>query len=306
MRPLQYISQALVAEKHDRSHCHAALLAGRAVVRVAGADAAKLLQGLITNDIDKARDGTAIHAGLLTPQGKILFDFFVVPFEDGFLLEVAAGQAADLVKRLGFYKLRANVEIKEEPSFAVGAAWGGRPHAPPDSILYADPRFAELGSRLLLPAPASLSVLGCERASEADYHAMRIGLGVPEGGQDYAYGDAFPHEALFDQLNGVDFRKGCFVGQEVVSRMEHRGTARKRVVPVEGAGRLPPAGTSIEAGAIALGTLGSVSGSHGLALMRLDRAEEALAAGGQLRAGDVTVTLNRPRFASFPIPSRSA
>ena len=192
MRPLQYISQALVAEKHDRSHCHAALLAGRAVVRVAGADAAKLLQGLITNDIDKARDGTAIHAGLLTPQGKILFDFFVVPFEDGFLLEVAAGQAADLVKRLGFYKLRANVEIKEEPSFAVGAAWGGRPHAPPDSILYADPRFAELGSRLLLPAPASLAVLGCERVSEADYHAMRIGLGVPEGGRTMLTAMPFP------------------------------------------------------------------------------------------------------------------
>jgi tRNA-modifying protein YgfZ len=306
MRPLEYISQALVAEKQNWSHCHAALLAGRAVVRVADADAAKLLQGLITNDIDKARDGTTIHAGLLTPQGKILFDFFVVPFEDGFLLEVAAGQAADLVKRLGFYKLRANVEIKEEPSFAVAALWGRCPHAPPDSILYPDPRLAELGSRLLLPAPASLAALGYEKTSEADYHAMRIGLGVPEGGQDYAYGDAFPHEALFDQLNGVDFRKGCFVGQEVVSRMEHRGTARKRVVSVEGAGRLPPPGTRIETGVIALGTLGSVSGSHGLALVRLDRADEALSAGGQLRAGDVAVTLKPPRFASFPIPSRSA
>jgi len=289
----------LVAEKYDRSHCHAAPLAGRSVVRVAGADAAKLLQGLITNDIDKARDGTAIHAGLLTPQGKILFDFFVVPVADGFLLDVAARQAAELAKRLGFYKLRAQVEIKEEPTFAVVAAWGRRPAVTPGAILYADPRLAGLGFRMLVPAPASLAALGCAQSSEADYHALRIGLGVPEGGQDYAFGDAFPHEALFDQLNGVDFRKGCFVGQEVVSRMEHRGTARTRVVPVEGTSPLPPAGTGIEAGAITLGTLGSVSGTRGLALMRLDRAEEALAAGTQLRAGDVTLTLHRPAWARF-------
>ncbi len=293
----------MVAEKPERSHCHAALLADRAVVRVAGADAGKFLQGLITNDMDRAHDGAAIHAGLLTPQGKILFDFFVVPFEDGFLLEVAAGQAADLKKRLGFYKLRAQVEIEAEPSFAVVAVWGERPRAAAGAILYADPRLAELGSRMLLPAPASLAMLGCAQASEADYHALRIGLGVPEGGWDYAYGDAFPHEALLDQLNGVDFRKGCFVGQEVVSRMEHRGTARKRVVPVEGMSPLPPRGTSIAAGAVAVGTLGSVSGSHGLALMRLDRAEEAFSAGIPLRAGGVRITLNRPSFARFAIPS---
>jgi folate-binding protein YgfZ len=299
------MSQTLVAEIRDRSHCHAALLADRAVVRVAGADAGKLLQGLITNDIDKTRGGLAIHAGLLTPQGKILFDFFVVPFEGGFLLEVAAGQAADLVKRLGFYRLRADVEIGQEPSFAVAAVWGGPPHTPEGAILYADPRLAELGSRLLLPGPSPLAALGCAQASAADYHAWRIRLGVPEGGLDYAYGDGFPHEALFDQLGGVDFRKGCFVGQEVVSRMEHRGTVRKRVVPVEGTGALPPPGTVIEAGAMALGTLGSVSGPHGLALIRLDRAEEALKAGLALRAGDVTITINRPSWAHFLMASPS-
>jgi folate-binding protein YgfZ len=298
------MSQTLVAEIRDRSHCHAALLADRAVVRVAGGDAGKLLQGLITNDIDKTGGGLAIHAGLLTPQGKILLDFFVVPFE-GFLLEVAAGQAADLVKRLEFYRLRADVEIGLEPSFAVAAAWGGPPHAPQGALLYADPRLAELGSRLLLPTSFSLAALGCEQASAADYHTWRIRLGVPEGGQDYAYGDAFPHEALFDQLDGVDFRKGCFVGQEVVSRMEHRGTARKRVVPIEGAGALPPPGTGIEAGAMVLGTLGSVSGRHGLALIRLDRAEEALKAGVALRAGDVTITINRPSWARFLVASPS-
>lgn len=290
----------MVAEKHAKNHCHAALLADRTALRVRGPDAAKLLQGLITNDIAKARDGTAVHAGLLTPQGKILFDFFVVPSEEGFLLEVAAGQVPDLMKRIVFYKLRAQAEIIEEPSYGVAAVWGERPATlPAGAMLYADPRLAALGYRVLLPAAASLAALGCVEASEAEYHSLRIRLGVPQGGLDYAYGDAFPHEALFDQLHGVDFKKGCYVGQEVVSRMEHRGTARKRVVPVEGTAALPSPGTSIEAGATPLGNLGSVSGSHGLALMRLDRAEEALKAGIPLRAGEVMVTLDRPAWARF-------
>ena len=146
----------------------------------------------------------------------------------------------------------------------------------------------ELGLRILLPANADISGLGCALASEDEYHARRIALGVPEGGRDYTFGDAFPHEAMFDQLNGVDFKKGCFVGQEVVSRMEHRGTARKRIVGVEGEGPLPPSGTEIVAGSMPIGTLGSVAGSSGLALLRLDRAEEAKAAGVPLRAGEVT------------------
>ena len=136
---------------------------------------------------------------------------------------------------------------------------------PTGTIVYADPRLPELGFRLLVPKGTSAADLGCEPSGEADYHALRIGLGVPEGGRDYAFGDAFPHEALFDQLNGVDFAKGCYVGQEVVSRMEHRGTARKRIVPVEGVSALPAPGTSIEAAGVPIGTLGSVSGAAGLA-----------------------------------------
>ena len=131
---------------------------------------------------------------------------------------------------------------------------------------------------------------------------MRIRLGVPEGGRDYDFGDTFPHEALFDQLNGVDFTKGCYVGQEVVSRMQHRGTARKRIVPVEGEAPLPASGTSIEAGGVPIGALGSVSGASGLALIRLDRAEEALARGKTLTAGGVKIALRRPSFARFAVP----
>ena len=282
-------------------HCRASLLSDRSVLRVAGADAHKLLQGVITNDLDKAQDGAAIHAGLLSPQGKILFDFFLVADGDGYLIDVAKAEAAPLLKRLGFYRLRAEVEMQEEPSMHVAAAWGGEPTLPTGAIAYVDPRLPELGLRVLLPANEPVAGLGCAEATEADYHASRIKLGVPEGGRDYSFGEAFPHDALFDQLNGVDFTKGCFVGQEVVSRMEHRGTARKRVVPVEGDGPLKT-GVSVEGGGLPVGPIGSVDGTSGLALLRLDRIKEAFGRDAPLMAGNVKITVRRPEFAQFEIP----
>jgi len=290
------------------SHCDAAILPDRGAVRIGGADARKFLQGLITNDMEKARDRAAIHAGLLSPQGKILFEFFVVPAGDSFLLEGLRSMAADLSKRLGFYKLRADITLTDEPAIQVAAAWGDDIIAAVEgAIVYPDPRLAQLGYRALLPAGVGIGVaLGCTETSAEAYHAMRIGLGVPEGGRDFAYGDAFPHEALFDQLNGVDFAKGCYVGQEVVSRMEHRGTARKRIVPVSGDDPLPPAGSEIMAGSVPIGTLGSVNGRDGLALLRLDRAGEALTAGKPLTAGGVPIRLRRPAFARFDMPVEAA
>ena len=284
-------------------HCQAALLEDRGVLRLAGADSHKFLQGLVTSNVDKVQEGAGIHAGLLTPQGKILFDFFVVEDEGALLIDIAREKAAELAKRLGFYKLRAAVEIAKEPTLAVAAVWGGCPHLPDGAIAYPDPRLPELGVRVILPAGTSVSDLGCVTPSVGEYHALRIGLGVPEGGRDYAFGEAFPHEALFDQLGGVDFAKGCFIGQEVVSRMEHRGTARRRIVPVEGDSPLPASGTSVEAGGIPIGTLGSVSGSKGLAMLRLDRAEEALARGAALTADGIPLTLRRPVFARFAVPT---
>ena len=287
-------------------HCQAALLADRAVLRVTGADARKFLQGMLTNDVGKLADGQAMYAGLLAPQGKILFELFVVAAREDLLIDVAKDRLAELIKRLVFYRLRSKVEMKEEPDLAVAAVWGASPRLPDGAIAYPDPRLATLGLRVLLPGSASFSELGCARAAEADYHAMRIRLGVPEGGRDYRFGDTFPHEALFDQLNGVDFKKGCYVGQELVSRMEHRGLARKRVVPVEGKAELPPSGTEVTAGGVPIGTLGSSSGTSGLALIRLDRAEEALAKGSELKAGEVKITLRQPEFARFLVPALSA
>jgi hypothetical protein len=284
------------------SHCHASLLPSRAVLWIGGADARNFLQGLITNDIGKAQEARAVHAGLLSPQGKILFDFFIVADGNRFLVDVSREKAEELAKRLAFYRLRAAVEIGEDRSREVAASWGGMPSPAGRAIVYPDPRLPTLGYRILLPEGMSLAELGCEPAKEQDYHAFRIGQGVPEGGRDYEFGDLFPHEALFDQLNGVDFAKGCFVGQEVVARMEHRGTARKRIVPVEGGAALPAPGTSIDAAGVPIGTLGSVSGSSGLGLIRLDRVEEALARGETLAAGEVGIALRRPAFASFAVP----
>lgn len=283
------------------SHCQATLLSDRGVLRVIGADAHKFLQGVITNNLDKTNDGAAIHTGLLSPQGKILFDFFVMADGDGFLIDGPKGVLTELAKRLGFYRLRAQVDIAEEPRYRVAAVWGGTPSLPDGAVAFADPRLAELGLRVLLPEGTAGAGLSCAETGEDAYHARRIALGVPEGGRDYVFGDTFPHEALFDQLHGVDFKKGCFVGQEVVSRMEHRGSTRKRVVPVEGDAPLK-SGEEIKAGDLPLGTIGSVNGVHGLALLRLDRAEDATAKGKTLKAGDVTLALHRPAFAAFEVP----
>ena len=290
----------------DRQHCQATALADRGVLRVAGPDAHKFLQGVLTNDLDKLDQGSAIHAGLLSPQGKVLFDFFVIRQANGpdgscFFVEAPKACLAALAKRLSFYRLRARVEIVETPDFTVAAVWEGVPQTLKGGIAFADPRLPELGWRVLLPEGASVDDLACSEPGENSYHARRIVLGVPEGGRDYPFGDTFPHEALFDQLNGVDFKKGCFVGQEVVSRMEHRGSTRKRVVPVEGDAPLRT-GTEVTAGELPVGTIGTVDGKFGLALLRLDRAEAALSKGTPLRAGDVTLALRRPAFATFDVP----
>ncbi|MGE5267671.1 MAG: YgfZ/GcvT domain-containing protein [Deltaproteobacteria bacterium] len=277
------------------------LLADRGVVSVEGAQARPFLQGLVTNDIGKLDRDAAIHAGLLSPQGKILFDFFIVKSADGVLLDVARDRAGDLVKRLTLYKLRAAVTIQDvSDRFRVYAVFGSGPMPGGDilneGITYSDPRLAALGWRAIVAADRSIAA----DANIDAYDAHRIALGVPEGGRDYAFGDAFPHEALFDQLNGVSFSKGCYVGQEVVSRMEHRGTARKRVVYVETLdGTALHGDEPVQAGDVEIGRVGSVSGSRGLALIRLDRVEEFAAKGIEATAGGAALGIKIPPRAQF-------
>jgi folate-binding protein YgfZ len=282
-------------------------LPDRGVVRVAGEDARSFLEGIVTSTVASLTPGTARWAALLTPQGKILVDFLVlaVPEDEGggYLLDVPRALAEDLVKRLSFYKLRAKVTITDESeALAVAALWGDETEAP--GRTYDDPRLAALGRRAIGPR-AEIEALG--QAPLADYHAMRIAAGVPEGGKDFTYGEAFPHEVLMDQLGGVSFNKGCYIGQEVVSRMQHRGTARTRIVPVVFTdGFVPEDGATVVAGERTLGHVGSCARGRGLAMLRLDRVADALAAGLTLTAGGLALTLEKPSFATFAFPGEAA
>jgi hypothetical protein len=267
-----------------------ALLADRGVISVEGPDAGKFLQGLVTNDVAKLQSEPAMHTGLLSPQGKILFEFFVVKKGDKFLIDVARDRVADLIKRLTLYKLRAAVTFVDiSKDVSVYADFGDEP-ALDRGIVYRDPRQSELGNRVIIKDSVEIAATVDAQA----YHARRVALAVPEGGRDYTFGDAFPHEARFDELGGVSFSKGCFVGQEVVSRMEHRGTARKRVVPVSLRGGTLAEGASIQAGGVEIGRIGTVADQRALALLRLDRADEFAAKGVPLMAGDATITVDLP------------
>jgi folate-binding protein YgfZ len=278
-----------------------ALLPDCTVVAVSGPDALPFLQGILTCNVETLPEGEARLGALLTPQGKIQFDFLVSRSDEGFRLDVAAERVADLVKRLGLYRLRAKVTVAADPTLGVAAAWDGAETAA-ETVRVRDGRLPALGERLYF-AEGAFSA----DATEDAYHAHRIGLGVPEGGRDFTFGDAFPHEALMDQLGGVDFKKGCYVGQEVVSRMQHRGTARTRILPiVYRDGPAPEPGTEVIAGARSLGVTGSAAGDRGLATIRLDRLGDALAIGEPVRAGGTIAAVAKPDFARFAFPTDTA
>ena len=288
----------------------AALLHDRSVVKVAGDDARKFLTGLITNDTGKVDPVHAAFAALLTPQGKIIADFIVAEAQaadgGGFFLDCPRVLAPTLVQRLNFYKLRARVLIEDlSEILAVMAIWDGSPGNGRYGLCYGDPRLPELGSRCMLPphrVPEATASLGAEPCDASGYEVHRIALAIPRGGLDFIYGDAFPHETDMDQLGGIDFAKGCFVGQEVVSRIEHRGTARTRVVAVRFDHFAPEAGTPVSAGQKQVGTLGSSAQGCGLAMLRLDRVTDALAAGEQLTAGGIELHAVKPAWARFAFP----
>jgi folate-binding protein YgfZ len=283
----------------------AAYLADRGVLKIAGDSAREFLNGLLTSDIGALTAGAARFAGLLTPQGKLIVDCIVVETDQGgFLLDCPRALASTLATRLNFYRLRAKVTIEDlSATLGILVAWDGDGQTSL-GLAYRDPRLDGLGIRIILPpelAPATAAELNATLVDAGDYEVHRIALGVPRGGVDFSYGDAFPHETDMDQLGGVDFNKGCYVGQEVVSRMEHRGTARTRIVPVTYEVAAPEPGTAIMAGDKAVGTMGSAAAGHGLAMLRLDRVAEA--AGKPLTAGGIDLTVRRPDWARFDIPS---
>jgi folate-binding protein YgfZ len=279
----------------------AAFLVDRGVVKVSGVDARDFLNGLVTTDVAPLRPGLGRFGALLTPQGKIVVDFMITEAPSGhgggFLIDCPRALAQGLSDKLGFYKLRAKVAVENlSDSLGVLAAWDGDPAITPD-LAFADPRNAALGWRIVVPAEFAQKVadlIGADLVDASAYEAHRIASGVPRGGLDFMYGDAFPHETNMDRLHGVDFDKGCYVGQEVVSRMQHRGTARTRTVRVILEGPSPEPGTAILAGDKPVGTIGSTAGRNGLALIRIDRAADALQAGTPLTSGGLAIRLAEP------------
>lgn len=289
-----------------------AQLSDRGIVSVTGSDARKLLQGLITNDMERLTAvGEAIHAALLTPQGKILFAFFVVQAADGFLLETNAASAKDLVKRLSMYRLRADVTISDRSAdYRAFALWGGEAHAGHDAkiLSFPDPREARLGYRLIVEANDAEDLparVGAATASPAAYTAHRITLGIPEADADYPLTDTYPHEADFDLFDGVSFKKGCFVGQEVVARMQNKTVVRKRVVKVKGTAPLT-SGAEITIGDdIKIGRIGSVDRNEALALLRLDRVVEAMEKNVPVQAGGTRITVDDAPLERFRSAART-
>jgi folate-binding protein YgfZ len=273
---------------------YASILDDRAIIALSGPDARDFLQGLVTADMAACSNQCAVYAALLTPQGKILFDFFIAPeTENRFLIDCEAARAADLGKRLSLYRLRAKVEIAPQPQLAVAAVWeddGSTPLTPVGAIIFADPRLPALGVRMI--AVRDVLARATSTFARGDYPGHRLGLGVPDSA-DLPPDSVFALDAGLEELNGVSFKKGCYVGQEVTARMKHRATARRRFVVVESADGLPPTGTPVLSEGREIGTLASGEANRALALVRLDRLAEAEAAQAPITAAGRTLVLRK-------------
>ena len=292
----------------------AVVLSDRTIVAISGPDRVKFLQGLTTNDIRRLAPDQALYAGFLTGQGKLLCDAFVLQDGDRILIDIAASLAEDFVKRLSAFKLRAAVQIgATAPALAVAALWGtgatarlglgsaegqaGNSALAETQYAFVDPRIAALGARLVysadFPIKAELARIGFASVTPADYAAHRLALGIADTAE-IAGEVCYPLEANFEMLHGVDFKKGCYIGQELTARMKLKVGLRKRILPVSGSATLPEAGTPVMADGIALGPLLAASGRRGLALLRLDRL--AGAKEDAIRAQDVRLTIHWPNW----------
>ncbi|MGD9536492.1 MAG: folate-binding protein YgfZ [Alphaproteobacteria bacterium] len=262
----------------------------RGLITVAGPEARPFLQGLISNDIEKAQAHRAIYAALLTAQGKFLHDFLIAVIGGDIVLDCERARLGDLGRRLAGYKLRAKVSLADASDDHVVAALLGPVSAeaagvPPEpgaaisfggGIAFRDPRHAGLGARAILPAAtgfAPLDAAGFVRAPIEAYERLRLTLGIPDGSRDIAVEKATLLESNFEALNGVDFSKGCYVGQELTARTKYRGLVKRRLMRVRVEGALPPAGTPLTLDGKEAGEMRSGLGEEGLALLRLDRLE---------------------------------
>ena len=267
-----------------------ALLPGRGVVEVTGEDRTAFLQGLVSNDVTAARPGQAVFAALLTPQGKWLADFFLFAEAERLLLDCARDQAGLLVTTLSRFRLRAKVAMRDaSDGFAVHVGWGDAP-MPAGAVAAPDPRLAEAGWRALAPAPLAAD------ADEAAYDLHRLSLGLPDGARDMEAQKSVLLEGGFDELSGVSWTKGCYMGQELTARTKYRGLLKKRLFPVAVAGKLPAPGTAVTLGGAEVGEMRSGCDGLGLALLRI----EAVAVGGVMACGEAHLTPRIPPWMKLP------
>lgn len=279
-------------------------LSDRTLLNINGPDAVAFLHGLVTCDVENLNTGEITFGALLSPQGKILFDFFIIKSVDGFMLDIDKSMSDDFLHKLKFYKLRADVEVSRvSEKTKVFAVFGGViediTNIQVDGICIRDPRLNALGSRAYINrVPADFKVVEL-----SEYIALRNQHGMPSGGTDFIFGDTFPHEALMDQFGGVDFKKGCYIGQEVVSRMQHRGTARKRFISATSKSAMPEIGTEIIADGKTVGKIASMSGTHAIALIRMDKAASAVLDNGSILAGSTEIKLHIQDWANFNWPT---
>lgn len=275
----------------------------RAVISVSGEDRVSFLQGLVSNDVTKVDPGRAIWAAFLTPQGRFLYDLFIAAHGDTLLIDVEAARAEEFRKKLSIYKLRAKVSIEatDLSVFAVGntAALGleeqpGAACAFGDGVAYTDPRLVALGARAVLASPEPLMAAGLAESDLAAWDEVRIRAGIPDGSRDMVVDKALLLENGFEELGGVDFQKGCYMGQELTARTKYRGLVKKRLLPVTIDGPVPAPGTPLLAGEVEAGEMRSSCGQVGLALVRLEHL------GATLTAGDAHLTVHVPDWVKLP------
>ncbi len=272
-----------------------ALLPRRGVVEIAGEDRIGFLQGLVSNDVTEAAPGRAVWAALLTPQGKWLADFFILSEGDRLLLDCERAQAPMLAQKLSRFRLRSKVSVRDlSAEFSVHAAWDGTPDAIAGAIMAPDPRLPEAGSRIIAAAPLPAS------AGEADWDEHRLALGLPDGSRDLEAEKSVLLEAGFDELHGISWNKGCYLGQELTARTKYRGLVKRRLVPVGIDGDLPEPGAAVSAAGREVGAMRSGRGRLGLALLRVEALGQSLSCGG------ATLTPRVPAWMSLAEPEPAA
>jgi folate-binding protein YgfZ len=288
-----------------------ALLEDRGILAFSGADHRIFLQGLVSNDLDKVGPAQARYAALLTAQGKYLHDFMMIESGGEIWLETEARRLSDLKRRLSIYRLRAKTAIEEQPELAVAVVFGEGAHAAmglseepgaarpfASGVAFVDPRLAALGVRCLLPRTdmrRALEGRGLMEAGFAAYDRLRLELGIPDGGRDLVPEKSILLEAGFDELNGVDWQKGCYIGQELTARTKYRGLVKKRLMPVKIDGPAPAPGTIVTADGREVGEMRSSREGLGLALLRIEPVVE----GKHLTAGEATIVATKPGWMRF-------